>query len=114
MECARKKVVFRALSTSPAEKERCSSVLRAMTVRAFNFAVRNGLVGLTRGKQYAELFEPFSHTPGEVLRGLARFVEVGDKKEGEKVAGAAKLAAARVTGRAVSSRGVEAVNGASP
>lgn len=75
MECARKKVAFATLGTSAADKERCAARLRGMTIRAFNFAVRTGLIGLTRGKQYAELFEPFSRTPAEIMRGLARFVE---------------------------------------
>ena len=104
-------------------------MLRGLTVRAFNFAVRAGLVGLTRGRQYAELFEPFSHTPAEVLRGLARFVDCGGGGasggngtgcggsaggRGKKSAGgAAKAAAQRVTRRiarpVASARGVEGI-----
>lgn len=121
MECARKKVAFGVFGGSAAEKERCAAILRGLTVRAFNFAVRAGLVGLTRGKQYAELFEPFSHTPAEILRGLARFVDRGDcggdgsGSGGKRAAGAAKAAAQRVTRRiarpVASARGVEGIGG---
>ena len=113
MECARKKVAFAALSTSAAEKEACTARLRALTVRAFNFAVRNGMVGLTRGKQYAELFEPFSRTPAEVFRGMAKFVETSGSSP-EKISGAAKTAAEMVRSRVSSARGVDGENYASP